>query len=401
MTDHQLYLGIDVGKTDHHATGLSTAGSVVHDKPLPQSEPKIRALLQDLATTHGPVLVVVDQPKTIGALVIAVAQDLGIDVSYLPGLTMRRVADLHPGQAKTDARDAFIIAETARTMAHTLRGITVTEENIAELSMLCGFDDDLAAQITQARNRLRGFLTQIHPALERVLGPRLGHPGVVALLARYSSPARLRTAGRGHVRALLKKHAPRLAEKLTEEIFTALSEQTVTVAGTSAAEKIIGRLADQLSQLASQRAEIEAEVLTVVDAHPLTQVLTSMPGVGVRTAARILTEVVGKNFATAGHLASYAGIAPVTRRSGTSIRGESPSRRGNKVLKRALFLSAFASINASPASRAYYDRKRSEGKRHNQAIIALARRRTDVLYAMLRDGTFYTEPTPPTAALAA
>ena len=401
MTDHQLYLGIDVGKTDHHATGLSTAGSVVHDKPLPQSEPKIRALLQDLATTHGPVLVVVDQPKTIGALVIAVAQDLGIDVSYLPGLTMRRVADLHPGQAKTDARDAFIIAETARTMAHTLRGITVTEENIAELSMLCGFDDDLAAQITQARNRLRGFLTQIHPALERVLGPRLGHPGVVALLARYSSPARLRTAGRGHVRALLKKHAPRLAEKLTEEIFTALSEQTVTVAGTSAAEKIIGRLADQLSQLASQRAEIEAEVLTVVDAHPLTQVLTSMPGVGVRTAARILTEVVGKNFTTAGHLASYAGIAPVTRRSGTSIRGESPSRRGNKVLKRALFLSAFASINASPASRAYYDRKRSEGKRHNQAIIALARRRTDVLYAMLRDGTFYTEPTPPTAALAA
>lgn len=108
---------------------------------------------------------VVDQPKTIGALVIAVAQDLGIDVAYLPGLTMRRVADLHPGQAKTDARDAFIIAETARTMAHTLRGITVTEENIAELSMLYGFDDDLAAQITQARNRLRGFLTQIHPAL--------------------------------------------------------------------------------------------------------------------------------------------------------------------------------------------------------------------------------------------
>ena len=342
-----------------------------------------------------------DQPKTIGALVIAVAQDLGIDVAYLPGLTMRRVADLHPGQAKTDARDAFIIAETARTMAHTLRGITVTEENIAELSMLCGFDDDLAAQITQARNRLRGFLTQIHPALERVLGPRLGHPAVVALLTRYSSPARLRTAGRAHVRVLLKKHAPRLAEKLTEEIFTALSEQTVTVAGTSAAEKIIGRLADQLSQLATQRAEIEAEILTVVDAHPLTQVLTSMPGVGVRTAARILTEVVGKDFATAGHLASYAGIAPVTRRSGTSIRGESPSRRGNKVLKRALFLSAFASINASPASRAYYDRKRSEGKRHNQAVIALARRRTDVLYAMLRDGAFYTEPTPPTVALAA
>ncbi|WP_413468271.1 IS110 family transposase [Kocuria marina] len=401
LMDHQLYLGIDVGKTEHHATAITAEGTVVHDKTLPQSEPKIRALLEALQAEHGPVLVVVDQPKTIGALVIAVAQVLGIDVAYLPGLTMRRVADLHEGQAKTDARDAFIIADTARTLPHTLRGITVAEENIAELAMLCGFDDDLAAQITQVRNRLRGFLTQIHPALEQALGPRLGHTAVITLLTRYPSPTRLHTAGPGHVRALLKKHAPRLAERLTEEIFTALGEQTVTVTGTTAAEKIIGRLAQQLAQLSTQRSEIENEIPTVVDAHPLTQVLTSMPGVGVRTAARILTEVVGKNFKDAAHLASYAGIAPVTRRSGTSIRGESPSRRGNKTLKRALFLSAFASINASPASRAYYDRKRAQGKRHNQAIIALARRRTDVLYAMLRDGAFYTEPTPPTVALAA
>lgn len=69
-----------------------------------------------------------------------------------------------------------------------------------------------------------------------------------------------------------------------------------------------------------------------------------------------------------------------------------------------MFLSAFASLN-HPPSRAYYDRKRAQGKRHNQAIIALARRRTDVLFAMLRDGTLYQDPTelqtPSPAALAA
>jgi len=54
-----------------------------------------------------------------------------------------------------------------------------------------------------------------------------------------------------------------------------------------------------------------------------------------------------------------------------------------------LFLSAFASIKDDSASRAYYDKKRAEGKRHSQAVIALARRRSDVLFAMLRDGTFY------------
>lgn len=110
-----------------------------------------------------------------------------------------------------------------------------------------------------------------------------------------------------------------------------------------------------------------------------------MPGIGVRTAARILIEVGdGSVFATAGHLAAYAGLAPVTRRCGSSIRGEHPPKGGNKHLKRAFFLAAFASLS-HPASRAYYDRKRAEGKKHNAALICLARRRCDVLYAMLRD----------------
>ena len=62
-----------------------------------------------------------DQPATIGALAVAVAQPMGIEVAYLPGLAMRRVADLYPGNAKTDQRDAFIIARAARSIPHTLR----------------------------------------------------------------------------------------------------------------------------------------------------------------------------------------------------------------------------------------------------------------------------------------
>ena len=91
------------------------------------------------------------------------AQAAGILVGYLPGLAMRRIADLHSGEAKTDARDAYIIAEAARSMPHTLRSIAVADEQAAELSMLCGFDDDLAKQPTAASNRIRGLLTQIHP----------------------------------------------------------------------------------------------------------------------------------------------------------------------------------------------------------------------------------------------
>lgn len=382
-----VFVGIDVGKGEHHAVALNRAGKILFDKPLPNDETKMRAVLQQLKQ-HGIVLVIVDQPATIGALPIAVAQAEGVLVGYLPGLAMRRIADLHAGEAKTDARDAAIIAQAARTLPHALRSIQIADESVAELSMLCGFDDDVLGQITATSNRVRGLLTQIHPALERVIGPHLDHPAMLELLQRYPSPAAMQNAGTKRLAARLIKLAPRIGHRLAAEITEALHAQTVVVVGTNAAALVLPRLAEQLAALRRQRAEIAVMVEELVDAHPLSVVLMSMPGVGVRTAARLLTEVSGKHFESAGHLASYAGLAPVTRRSGSSIRGEHSSRRGNRVLKRALFLSAFAALR-DPVSRAYYDRKIAQGKRHNQALIALARRRCDVLFAMLRDGSLY------------
>lgn len=391
----EVFVGLDVGKGEHHAVALDRAGKKLLDRALPNDEARIREILAELEH-HGRILVVVDQPATIGALPVAVAQAAGTLVGYLPGLAMRRIADLHPGEAKTDARDAFIIADAARTMPHTLRSVQLAEEQIAELSMLCGFDDDLAKQATAISNRIRGLLTQIHPALERVLGPRLDHPAVLDLLRTWPTPEALRHAGRRRIGNRLTKLAPRMGERLADDIIEALGQQSVTVVGTNAATIVLPELAGMLARIHDGRATVNAQVEALVEAHPLHQVLMSLPAVGIRTAARILTEVAGKDFPTAGHLASYAGLTPVTWRSGSSIRSDRASRRGNKVLKRTLYLSAFAALK-DPLSRAYYDRKRAEGKRHNQALIALARRRCDTLYAMLRDGTLYQAKSPAAA----
>ena len=156
---------------------------------------------------------------------------------------------------------------------------------------------------------------------------------------------------------------------------------------------VLPHLARQLIALHAQRRDVAAQVEALVEAHPLYPVLTSMPGIGVRTAAVFLAETLGKTFDTGAHLASYAGLAPVTRRSGTSIRGEHVSHAGNKRLKRAMFLSAFASLRSDPVPRTYYQRKRDQSKRHNQAVIALAHRRILTLHAMIRNGTLY-DPQP-------
>lgn len=265
VAQYAVFCGLDVGKGTHHAVALDPSGKRLFDKALPQDEAKLRALLDQLGA-HGPVLMVVDQPSTIGALPITVARAVGVAVAYLPGLAMRRIADLHPGAAKTDARDAFVIADAARTLPQTLRRVDASEEVLADLGVLVGYDDDQAQEATRISNRIRGLLTQIHPAAERVLGPKVSTGVVIELLARFGGPAGLAAAGKRRLFAVARAKAPRSGEKLITELLAALDEQSVTVPGASAAEKVLPRLAEALRIVLDQRAAIAAEVEEILDA---------------------------------------------------------------------------------------------------------------------------------------
>ena len=259
IEDIDVFIGIDVGKAEHWATALSQEGRKVLDRTLPNDEERLRALYKKLAD-HGNLLVVVDQPATIGALAVAVAQDMGITVGHLPGLSMRRIADLTPGSAKTDAKDAAVIAQAARTMPHTLHAISPSDEETAALSMLTGFDLDLARQVNQTANRIRGqSFTQIHPALERVLGPWLEHDAILEVIAAWPTPAELKRAGRARIDARLKKHGCRRHTTWAGQIVSALELQSVTVAGTNAAAVVLPHLARQLIAPRAQRADVAAQ----------------------------------------------------------------------------------------------------------------------------------------------
>src|SRR5690554_3119222 len=114
--------------------------------------------------------------------------------------------------------------------------------------MLCGFDDDLAGQITQVSNGIRGLRAQIHPALERVIGPHLDHPPILDLLQHYPSAKAMKTAGEKRLGNRLLKNAPREGRVWAAEITTALGEQAIVVAGTAAA-LVLPRLAEQLAAI--------------------------------------------------------------------------------------------------------------------------------------------------------
>jgi transposase len=119
-----------------------------------------------------------------------------------------------------------------------------------------------------------------------------------------------------------------MAARLVDAVVEALGAQTVVVPGTAAAATVLPHLARSLRSVYEQRKQVAAQVEEILDALPLAKVLISMPGFGVRTTARVLLEIGDISaFATPGHLAPCAGLAPVTRRSGSSIKGEHPPIR--------------------------------------------------------------------------
>lgn len=390
--DVTVWIGLDIGKEEHFADVLDDEGESLLVRSIRNDEAAIELLLDD-AGQHGVVGLAIDQPGSIAQLAIAVAARREVPVAYVPGLVMRRAADLYPGEAKTDRRDAFVIADTARTRRTKVHWLdTTSDELLQQLQVLNGFDIDLAADVTRLTNRLRDLLVSVSPALERAVGSRLHQPGARALIAKFPTPTALRNAGPKRIAATVKTRSPRVTDKVTASVIEALEAQTIVMPAEAALGRVIAEVATELDRLHTRRDALAVEIEEVFLAHPFGQLLQTLPGIGPRTGARILAEIGdGSRFADASKLASYAGLAPVTRQSGTSLRGESKSRRGNHRLKNAMFLAAFASLR-SPESKAFYDRKRAEGKKHNAALICLARRRTGVILAMLRDQQPYNPP---------
>jgi transposase len=166
--------------------------------------------------------------------------------------------------------------------------------------------------------------------------------------------------------------------------------QSVTLPAQEVASRIVADLAGEILALKGRIESIDEEIGQRFFARPEARILISLPGMGPILGAEFLV-AVGEicAFESADRLAAYAGLVPAARDSGKRVGNNRRMRGGNKTLKRVFYQSAFASLRSAPESRAFYERKRAEGKRHTQALIALARRRVNVLWAMLRDGTTF------------
>ncbi len=385
------WVGVDVGKDFHWAVVLDAQGEVLLSRKVENDEAGILALVEE-ARSFGLLELTwaTDQPGGTAALLLALLWEQGERVFYVPGMAVDRARDAYRGESKTDARDARLIAEQAR-MRRDLSELEPGEEALAELGLLVAHRRDLVVARTRAVTRLREALLSLFPGLERVLD--LNRKGALVLVHRYQTPKAVRRAGRRRVESYLKACGVRGAAALAEKAVAAAKGQSVRLPAEGVAAGIVSDLAAEALALGERISRTDGELERRFFAHPKAEVLASFPGVGPLLGAEFLVAVGDLSaFASADHLAAYAGLVPASRDSGKRVGNHRRMRGGNRLLKKVLYQSAFSSLRNTPASRAFYERKRAEGKRHQQALIALARRRVNVLWAMLRDGTKFRLP---------
>lgn len=176
----------------------------------------------------------------------------------------------------------------------------------------------------------------------------------------------------------------------------AAERQHTSVPGEAVIAQLVRTLAQEVETLNDKVAEVDRLIEARFRTHELAEIVASMPGIGPLLGAEFLAAVGNDlaDFTSPDGLAAFAGLAPAPHDSGKRNGNLHRPRHYHRGLQRVFYMSALTSVRYDPNSRAFYDRKRAEGKRHTQAVIALARRRVNVLWALIRDGRLY-EAAPP------
>jgi transposase len=383
----KAWAGVDVGKGFHWAHVLDVSGRELLSRRVENDEADILRLIDEALSLAEELLWAVDQPGGGAALLLALLWEHDQKVLYVPGLSVDRARDTYRGESKTDARDARVIADQAR-MRGDLGRLKPGEQEIAELRLLLARRRDLVTDQTRSITRLREALVSLFPALERVLD--LNSKGPLTLLTHYQTPPQLRRAGHKRIAAYLRFRGVKGSANVAHKALAAARSQSVSLPAQELASRIVAELAAEILALKERINTLDEELGQRFFARPEARILTSLPGMGLILGAEFLVAVGDiRAFSSADRLAAYAGLVPAANDSGKRVGNHRRMRGGNKTLKRVFYQSAFASLRASPESRVFYERKRAEGKRHTQALIALARRRVNVVWAMLRDGTTF------------
>jgi transposase len=387
----RYWAGFDIGKAFHWLCVLDDEGGVVLSRRVEATEEDIEAACSQIQAL-GSLLeraVAVDMVGGPATLLEAALLGHGERVFYMPGMSVNRAREGYQGEQKSDRGDARLIADQLRMRWRSLRELQPQGDEMVEMRLLVSHRRDLVTDQARCITRLRALLNEVFPGLDALLDFHKDRAFV--LLGKVSTPDSAKKLGASRLARWLRARGIRRSDELAQKVIEAAKAQNRQMPASEARGALVREMAADVLRIRERIGEIEGRLEELLSARPEAEVVRSLPGMGVVFTASFLAEVgdLGR-FDSADALAAAAGLVPATRQSGgTSFQMR--ARRGNRTLKNLFYRSAFSCTAHHAPSKAFYDRKRAEGKTHHQAVIALARRRVNVLWTMLRNGQLYED----------
>jgi transposase len=395
----RLFAGDDWAEDHHDVEVMDEAGRVLAKRRLPEGVAGMtqlheligRLVPQDADDVEVVIGIETDRGPWVAALVAA-----GYIVYPVNPLQSSRYRERHGvSGAKSDGGDAHMLADMVRTDSHQLRPAAGDSPQAEAIKVVARTHKTLIWERTRHVQRLRHQLREYFPAALEAFGD-LGAPDVLELLGKAPDPARAARLTRAQVSAALKRARRRDIAGKTTAVLAALRGQHLSqpAAVTAAYAATVRSLIAVITTLNEQIKTLGEQVGAHFGRHPDTEIYRSQPGLGAILGARVLGEFGDDphRYTDAKARKNYGGTSPITRASGKKKVVTARFIHNNRLID-ALMTWAFASLNASPGARAFYDQQRAKGLDHNDALRRLANRLVGILHGCLKTRTHYDEAT--------
>lgn len=399
--------GIDWAEDHHDVAVVDDAGQLLARSRISDDAKGFETLVEMLAehddTAHQLIPVAIETSR---GLLVAALRASGRQVFAINPLAVSRYRDRHTvAGAKSDRGDAIVLANILRTDMAVHRPLPDDSEQVQAIAVLARAQQDAVWDRTQACNKLRSLLREYYPAMLDAFADKRGgllRPEARIILAAAPTPTAAARLSTTRLRSLLKQ-AGRSRNLETESRRLQQTFRAAQLTQPAQVEQAMGQQAQallrQLNAACTNADELTHKTETAFSQHPDAEIITSFPGLGTLSGARVLAEIGDdrSRFDDARALKAYAGSAPVTRASGKSLTVTS-RRIKNQRLATTGYIWAFAALTASTGARRHYDRRRRAGDRHIAAERNLFNRFLGCLHHCLQTRQLYSEehafPTP-------
>ncbi|WP_449060344.1 IS110 family transposase [Planomonospora algeriensis] len=395
----RLFVGDDWAEDHHDVEVMDASGRRLAKARLPEGVAgmaRLHAIVGELAgddadETEVLVGIETDRGPWVRALVAA-----GYTVLAVNPLQAARFRDrLGVSGAKSDAGDAHVLADMARTHSHELRPVAGDSPQAEAVKVVTRTHKTLIWERTRHTQRLRHALRDYFPAALTAFED-LDAADALELLAKAPTPAQAARLTIGQISAALKRaRRKNVADKAAALQAAPRAEhlgqpEVVTAAYAASVQALIAVLGVLNAQIKTLQGQVEEHF----GQHPAAEIVLSQPGLGPVLGARVLAEFGDDptRYANAKARKNYAGTSPITRASGKKKVALARFVYNDRLID-ALLTQAFSTLRFSPGARAYYDRQRARGCGRNAALRQLANRLVGILHGCLKTGTLYDEAT--------